>query len=227
MSKLTLSFKGTVLRIYPVLKGSMLIGNDPKCPIHIDSLALQPQHARLDTQGDTCVLVNLDKETGTFINNQRIEKQMLKDGDVIRIGKHLLTYQYESIPEMAATTGMEPDSLELDLAATTPASVSEEKEKIPVEDNESEEGKRLAWLQIMNGQNLGKTISLNRSMTNLGKPGVATAVITRRNEGYFLSHLEGEKSPLVDDKPIGSHIYKLVDGDTIQIGNIKMQFFLD
>jgi pSer/pThr/pTyr-binding forkhead associated (FHA) protein len=226
LSKLTLSFKGTVLRIYPVLKGSMLIGNDPKCPIHIDSLALQPQHARLDTQGDTSVLVNLDKEMGTFINNQRIEKQMLKDGDVIRIGKHLLTYQYESIPEMAATSGIEPDTLELDLAAATPASVKEEKE-IPVEDNESEEGKRLAWLQIMNGQNLGKTISLNRSMTNLGKPGVATAVITRRNEGYFLSHLEGEKSPLVDDKPIGSHIYKLVDGDTIQIGNIKMQFFLD
>ena len=70
-------------------------------------------------------------------------------------------------------------------------------------------------------------MSLNRSMTNLGKPGVATAVITRRNEGYFLSHLEGEKTPLVGDTPIGSHSVKLCDGDTIQIGNVKMQFFLD
>ncbi len=226
MSKLTLSFKGTVLRVYPVLKGNMLIGNDPKCPIHIDSLALQPQHARLDTHGDTSVLVNLDDETGTFVNNQRIEKQMLKDGDMIRIGKHMLTYQYESVPETTATSGTEPDTLELDLAASSPATTGGEGE-IPTEEKIEQEGKRLAWLQIMNGQNLGKTISLNRSMTNLGKPGVATAVITRRNEGYFLSHLEGEKSPLVDDNPIGTHSYKLVDGDTIQIGNIKMQFFLD
>jgi predicted component of type VI protein secretion system len=204
----------------------MLIGSDPKCKIHIDSLALQPQHARLDTQGDTSVLVDLDTETGTFINNQRIEKQMLKDGDVIRIGKHLLTYLYESIPDLAETPHFEPDTVELDLAAKAPGTTGGDSNKAEP-DKADHEGNRLAWLQIMNGQNLGKTISLNRSMTNLGKPGVATAVITRRNDGYFLSHLEGEKTPLIDDKPIGTHSYKLVDGDTIQIGNIKMQFFLD
>jgi len=226
LSKLTLSFKGTVLRVYPVLKGGMLIGNDPKCKIHIDSLALQPQHARLDTQGDTTVLVDLNTETGTYINNQRIDKQMLKDGDVIRIGKHLLTYQYESVPMPVEELAQELDTVELDLATEAVNTTGGDSSKVKPE-KVSHEGKRLAWLQIMNGQNLGKTISLNRSMTNLGKPGVATAVITRRNDGYFLSHLEGEKTPLVDDKPIGSHIYKLNDGDTIQIGNIKMQFFLD
>ena len=228
MSKLTLSFRGTVLRIFPVLKGSMLIGSDPKCKIRIDSLALQPQHARLDTQGDTTVLVDLDTEMGTFINNQPIKKQMLKDGDVIRIGKHLLTYQYESIPELAeeSTIEIQLDTVQLDLAAEATISAGGDSNQAAPE-KVDHEGKRLAWLQIMNGQNLGKTISLNRSMTNLGKPGVATAVITRRNDGYFLSHLEGEKAPLVDEKPIGTHSYKLVDGDTIQIGNIKMQFFLD
>ncbi len=226
MSKLTLSFKGTVLRVFPVLKGSMLIGNDPKCKIHIDSLALQPQHARLDTQGDTSVLVDLETEAGTYINNQRINKQMLKDGDVIRVGKHLLTYHYESVPLSADEPGTERDTVELDLGTDTVSGSAENSSQAEPEKIDHE-GKRLAWLQIMNGQNLGKTISLNRSMTNLGKPGVATAVITRRNEGYFLSHLEGEKTPLVDEKPIGSHSYKLNDGDTIQIGNIKMQFFLD
>ena len=228
MSKLTLSFRGAVLRIFPVLKGSMLIGSDPKCKIRIDSLALQPQHARLDTQGDTSVLVDLDTETGTFINNQPIKKQMLKDGDVIRIGKHLLTYQYESVPELAEepTVEISLDTVQLDLAAEDTITAGGDSNQAAPE-KVDQEGKRLAWLQIMNGQNLGKTISLNRSMTNLGKPGVATAVITRRNDGYFLSHLEGEKAPLVDEKPIGNHSYKLVDGDTIQIGNIKMQFFLD
>ena len=227
MSKLTLSFKGTVLRVYPVLKGNMLIGSDPECQIHIDSLAIEHQHARLDSQGETSVLVDLDTEAGTFVNNQRIEKQMLKDGDVIRIGKHHLTYHYESIPELAETPAPEFNTMELDWAAEAAKATGGENTKTIPPEKINQEGKRLAWLQIMNGQNLGKTISLNRSITNLGKPGIATAIISRRNEGYFLSHLQGEESPRVDDKPIGTHSHKLVDGDTIQIGKIKMQFFLD
>ena len=83
------------------------------------------------------------------------------------------------------------------------------------------------WLQILNGQNLGKTLSLNRSMTNLGKPGVATAVITKRGDGYFISHLEGKFPPTVGNESIGDRSIKLKDGDTIKIGNIKMQFYLE
>ena len=204
----------------------MLIGSDPKSTVYIDSLALQPQHARLDTQGDTSVLVDMDTKAGTFINSKPIKKQMLKDGDVIRVGKHLLTYQYEAVQLQDEEPSIEIDTQELELAPEVPQTSGVDSDKT-TQEKMNDEGKRLAWLQIMNGQNLGKTISLNRNMTNLGKPGVATAVITRRNDGYFLSHLEGDTPPLVDNKPIGTHSYKLIDGETVQIGNIKMQFFLD
>ena len=222
MSKLSLSFKGNVLRVYPVIKGSMTIGNDPACTIHIDSLALQPQHARIDTQGETSVLVDLESESGTFVNNERIEKQMLKDGDVIRIGKHTLTFIYEAVPESEAELVAEETAIaEEAQQPATPASANNESGSF------AKDGKKHAWLQIMSGQNLGKTLSLNRAMTNLGKPGVATAVITRRNDGYFLSHLEGEHPPLVENEPIGDRSVQLKDGETIVIGNIKMLFFLD
>ena len=82
-------------------------------------------------------------------------------------------------------------------------------------------------MQILTGQNLGKTMSLKRTLTNLGKPGVATAVITRRHDGYFISHLEGKMTPMVGNQPIGDQSVKLNDGDTITIGNIKMQFYLE
>ncbi|TDY02389.1 FHA domain-containing protein [Thiohalophilus thiocyanatoxydans] len=212
MSKLTLSFKGSMLRVYPVLKGSMLIGRDPDCTIHIDSLAVSPQHARIDTRDQTSVLLDLDSEGGTYVGQEKIAKHLLKDGDVIRVGKHTLAYKYEDDPHMASAE--QPPGIE-EVAPSQPAE--------PEVSHESRQG----WLQILNGQNLGKTLSLNRSMTNLGKPGIATAVITRRNDGYFLSHLEGDHPPLVDNQPLGEHSHKLQDGNTIQIGNIKMQFFLD
>ncbi len=52
------------------------------------------------------------------------------------------------------------------------------------------------------------------------------AVIAHRNDGYFLSHLEGEASPKVGDTSIGDKAWQLNEGDVIQIGNIKMQFYL-
>ena len=190
----------------------MLIGRDPGCTIHIDSLAVSPQHARIDTQEQTSVLVDLDSEGGTHVGQNKVDKHLLKDGDVIRIGKHTLAYKYENDPAMASVE--QPPEIE-EIAPPQPA------------ETEADHEHRQGWLQILNGQNLGKTLSLNRSMTNLGKPGVATAVITRRNDGYFLSHLEGDHPPLVDNQPLGEHSHKLQDGNTIQIGNIKMQFFLD
>ncbi len=205
-----------MLRIYPVIKGSMLIGNDPECTIHIDSLALQPRHARIDTRDDTSILVALDETHPTYVNNQPIKKHILADGDQIRVGKHTLNFTFEAVPE----------GVEEPLAAT-PVSEKPALAGKPPAETASAAGRHHAWLQIMSGQNLGKTLSLNRPMTNLGKPGVATAVVTRRNDGFFLSHLEGEQTPLVEKKPIGDQSVKLEDGNTITIGNIDMLFFYD
>ena len=209
MSKLTLSFKSKVLKVFPVLKGSMVIGSDPSCTIHIDSLAVQPQHAQIDTVNTDSVIRDLGTEEGIFINQAKAEGlQPLKDGDVIRIGKHTITYSFDE------NTSSEHDAV---------AEAIVEDEPIKMEATEKKQG----WLQIMSGANLGKTMNLNRSMTNLGKPGVCTAVITKRNDGYFISHLEGQHSPLVKNQEIGDKSLQLSDGDTIQIGNIKMQFYLE
>lgn len=232
MSKLTLTFKGTTLRVYPVVKGSMIIGSDPANTLYIDSLALDPQHARIDTQTDTSVLVDMESTSGTFVNNQRVDKHMLSEGDVIRIGKHTLTYKFDADAEHSDDSSMSmempsPVSSSASLSEPSSASLQIDVDEEPVSGIFDVEQKKHAWLQIMSGQNMGKTLSLNRPMTNLGKPGVATAVITRRQDGFFLSHLEGDKPPLVGDKDIGDNSVKLNDGETISIGNIKMLFFLD
>ncbi len=216
MSKLTLSFKGTVLKVFPILRGQMLIGHDPACHLHIDSLALAPEHARIDTQDQTSILVDLGSEQGTFVNQKQIDKHLLEDGDIIRVGKHTLQYLYEEVPDLASVDELHLSRNEIDQPNT-----EQETEK------PASQAYKNGWLQILNGQNLGRTLSLNRSMTNLGKPGVATAVITRRDGAYFLSHLEGKRPPSVNDEPIGDRSYRLDDGNTIQIGNIKMQFYME
>jgi pSer/pThr/pTyr-binding forkhead associated (FHA) protein len=205
VSKLTLSFKGKPLKVVPLDEGEMVIGSDPGSPIHIDSLAVQPRHASVVVRGAQSILRDLGTPDGTFVNGQRLTgDHLLRDNDNVRVGKHNLVYTHEA--PVAAPA--EPEAVDSNppLEVTAPP--------------------KSAWLQILNGQNVGKTIGLNKNLVNLGKTGVQTAVIARRNEGYFLSHLEGEHSPLVNGAAIGERSHHLQDGDTIQIGNIKMQFYL-
>lgn len=219
MSKLTLSFKGRVLRVFPLQQGATFIGSDPTCPVHIDSLAVEPKHARIEVHGQDAILFDMNTAEGTFINQEKISEHKLKDNDIIRIGKHTLQYTYEEVSQLDANES----STSIDIHPVMEKLAEQHAETISQETENNKQG----WLQILNGQNLGKTLSLNRSMTNLGKPGVATAVITRRHDGYFIAHLEGKKTPMVGDHPIGEHSVKLEDGDTITIGNIKMQFYLE
>lgn len=212
MSKLTLSFKGRILKVFPVLKGSMLIGSDPSCTIHIDSLALQPHHARIDTDNQVSKLIDLGSEEGIYVNQMRITEHTLKNDDLIRAGKHTLIYAHE---EVADTEEVPPPLTEVTDEPEQDSSLTMEMEM------------RSGFLQIMSGANMGKTMSLNRAMTNLGKPGVATAVIAKRVEGYYLSHLEGKQPPTINNKPIGEKAEKLDTGDIIQIGNIQMEFYLE
>lgn len=228
MSKLTLSFKGKVLRTFPLKQGMMEIGSDPNCLIHIDSLAVQDKHARIETHGNDSILFDLKTDDGTFVNQNRITEHKLQEGDMIRVGKHTLTYKFEEISSLEANDSS--TSIEIKPIETTgehPA-VSEATEQ----DQETEATfasttNKHGWLQILNGQNLGKTLSLTRNMTNIGKPKVATAVITRRHDGYFISHLEGKHPPSVGNREIGDQSVKLEDGDIITIGNINMQFYME
>jgi pSer/pThr/pTyr-binding forkhead associated (FHA) protein len=224
VSKLTLSFKGRVLRIFPLQQGAMQIGSAPDCKIHIDSLAVEPKHARIETHGQDSILFDQSTTDGVFVGQTKVSEHKLVDGEIIRIGKHTLMYNYEEASELNANES----STSIDIHP-----IAEKLEEMPetqVIDSPSPpaetESKRQGWLQILNGQNLGKTLSLNKSMTNLGKPGVATAVITKRPDGYFISHLEGKKSPQVGGEEIGDRSIKLEDGVTITIGNIQMQFYL-
>ena len=84
----------------------------------------------------------------------------------------------------------------------------------------------LGHLQILNGDNTGHELLLNKALTTLGQPGVQVAVITKRPHGYFITHVEGKKMPLVNGHIIGAQAHALSDHDVIDLEGIKMEFHL-
>jgi pSer/pThr/pTyr-binding forkhead associated (FHA) protein len=84
---------------------------------------------------------------------------------------------------------------------------------------------RNAALQLLSGPNAGKELDLTKPLTTLGKPGVQVAVITRRPQGFFITHVEGANFPVVNGKALDAQAHALNDHDVIELAGIKMEFF--
>ncbi len=87
-------------------------------------------------------------------------------------------------------------------------------------------GQPLGAIQLLSGGNAGKELELTKPLTTLGKPGVQVAVLTRRPQGYFITHVEGANRPMVNGQQIGPAPHALKDHDVIELAGVKMEFFL-
>lgn len=81
-------------------------------------------------------------------------------------------------------------------------------------------------LQILSGGSAGRALELTKPLTTLGKPGVQVAVITRRPQGFFITHVEGATFPIVNGKTLDAQAHALKDHDIIELAGVKMEFFL-
>lgn len=116
--------------------------------------------------------------------------------------------QVPATPEVvnAALEGAEP---------TSPARVAS-----------AENNPKVGRLEMLNGANSGRSLALNKALTTLGTPGAQVAVITKRPQGYFITHVEGNHLPLVNGQKIGLQAHALSDLDEIEMAGLKMQFSL-
>ena len=84
----------------------------------------------------------------------------------------------------------------------------------------------LAAIQILTGPSAGRELELSKSLTTVGKPGVQVAVITRRPQGYYVTHVEGSSFPILNGKSLDAQAHSLNDHDIVELAGVKMEFFL-
>jgi pSer/pThr/pTyr-binding forkhead associated (FHA) protein len=86
-------------------------------------------------------------------------------------------------------------------------------------------GQLIGAIQILTGPSAGKELDLVKNLTTLGKPGLQVAVITRRPQGYFITHVEGANFPIVNGKTLDAQAHPLRDHDVVELAGVKMEFF--
>lgn len=201
MYKLSLHFRDRILRVVQCTDAPLTIGRDADCDLVIDNLAVSPQQVRIEFDANEPRLVPLDESSPIQLNHTPVtETVSLAHGDRIQIGKHTLAFMRDERESFAASSFDDRPS---------PAPLAE------------------AWLQFMSGPKLGRTIRLDRQLVRLGKSGKHSAMIASRDGGFYLSHLEGENLTRVNGRAIGDQSVRLSNGETIQVGDIKILFFVD
>src|ERR1700728_5490692 len=88
MAKLTLMFEDKLVKQVPIGTRPVGIGRSPDNDLPVDNLAVSNYHARVYVEAGRLVVEDLDSLNGTFVNDLRVERATLHDGDSIWIGKH-------------------------------------------------------------------------------------------------------------------------------------------
>lgn len=247
MASIVLSLDGEIVQEYDLTQARTTIGRRPYHDIVIDNLAVSGDHAVVARTPDGYSIEDSGSTNGTLVDGEPISRHPLKDGDIVEIGRYKLRFvagpDKPTVMQAEKTVVMRSPFAGKSLAAlkgdAPPADAVTERFPTTFSPELSprshggaqavtgiEAASHPAILKILSGPQSGHEIPLDKPLTSLGKPGVQVALVARRPLGYFLSHVDGPRFPLVNGNAINDKPCPLNHHDLIEFGSVKMQFCL-
>lgn len=71
----------------------VIIGRDPEQALCIDETVISRQHAKLVRKWGGIVLQDLESRNGCYVNNEKVQEKLLRDGDKVMFGTIKLIYR--------------------------------------------------------------------------------------------------------------------------------------
>ena len=237
MARLILKFELTDLKEVPIGGRPIAIGRAPDNDIQIDNLAVSDHHARVYGEAGRLVVEDLNSLNGTFVNGQRVELAVLRDGDSILIGKHHVVVEEGRDAALPLDTGRKVAAPKVDQTVVLDtrerrewlqqaAAVGERAQIAP-------ERARVANLVLLRGKTDQKEYLLSGKLTVIGRSQLATvrlrrwfapraaAQINKRDDGYYLGR--ADRVPSINGLPISGPT-RLNNGDVIEVCGVLLGF---
>jgi pSer/pThr/pTyr-binding forkhead associated (FHA) protein len=231
MAKILLKYKEAVIKEIVLGKDNTTIGRKPDNDIAIDNQAVSGHHASIKMQDDKILIEDLSSLNGTFLNGQKISKAEIFNNDVILIGVHTLNVISDKNRDASQKTATVRGR---SMSETMIINPEDQKKIIAAADKTAPES--LGGFLVIGGSTDQKDYVLKERVSAIGKedgsaiklkgffaPKLA-ALVNRRKEGYFITPSAGK-----DLKVNGQFIerrYDLKDGDMLEVGGLKLQFYI-
>jgi hypothetical protein len=201
MPQLIATVKGVEVRHVYLQKDRTILGRKPGNDIVLDTMVVSAQHCAFDLVGVADVyLEDLGSTNGTYVNDSMLKKRtLLQDGDIIAIGPYRIQYLQES---EAPSTFSGTQSFALDAPQLQ------------------------ASFEVISGTSAGLEVPVIKAVTTFGRPGVSVVSVAHRRGGFFVTHLGGATSPLLNGTPMGGDAVMLSNRDVLDIAGTQMRFQL-
>jgi pSer/pThr/pTyr-binding forkhead associated (FHA) protein len=109
MAKLILECEDRAAREYAVEK-TVTIGRLSDNVVVLDHPSVSSHHACVFSDGEQCIVEDLQSTNGTFVNGRRVARRTLRNGDVVLVGKHKIKFDQLANAQAAAPAGAESAS---------------------------------------------------------------------------------------------------------------------
>jgi pSer/pThr/pTyr-binding forkhead associated (FHA) protein len=253
MAKLCLKFEQTVLKEVTLAQGTLTIGRLPDNNLQIDNLAVSGHHAKVYWEQDHYAVEDLGSLNGTYVNNQRVGKATLKDGDQVTIGKHLVQFKDEGQKAPAAKVEEKAGPVAPKLEATVVLDTKKAKEMIAA-GAEAGPGagplglskpavtttpakEHIGILNVLEGRTDQPQYVLTGKMTMIGKSNMASirlkgffapktaALISKRDNKYFIAASDKNIRIRINGADVAGQ-HELKEGDIVEVAGVKAAFSL-
>lgn len=248
-ARVVLSLDGAIVTEVELSKPVMVVGRHPACDICIDHPAVSGRHMLFRTVNRTVYVEDLASTNGTKVNGLTTQHQVVHHLDLVEVGKHKLhffddamlaggldnlestvhtdferTLLADHAPLVARPKPAPPaDDLSRTMAIPREVLAREGPAQEVVRTGEEAPGEAALALRVLAGSRVGEVIALEQPNTMLGSAGSDTALVVRRNNGFFLARFGGSLPPRLNRKDLGPGTHRLAPRDVIEVGSSKFE----
>jgi pSer/pThr/pTyr-binding forkhead associated (FHA) protein len=228
MAKLVLSRGGAVLHQCFLDKDRVSVGRDAHNHVVVDDPSVGGEHAEIMPFGNDHILQDLRSAGGTYVNGKLVDRHILQHGEVIELGSFYLRYLN---PRVSSAIDLERTMLIAGLQGAGDAASNGSRapgaEPRALAARSSKIRFPTGRIKGVEGTDAGRVVELDRVVTLLGDRRDRLAVLTRRPQGYFITHVVGRRHPRVNGQSIGKDARLLQRGDVIEVADEKVEFLLE
>jgi pSer/pThr/pTyr-binding forkhead associated (FHA) protein len=230
MPEIVVKFEDKVIERVVTEKKRVSIGRTPDNDIVLDNRGVSRKHAQIEFNNSSALIIDNESLNGTFVNNRKVTEEVLKDNDIINIGKFTLLYHQDAPKEE-----LHADSLEGTMVLKT----KKHRDLVERDRMAAEVVTRVGTSVLLGEDNteIGE-FKLSRAVTTLGRADFVDlkvkgfflsglqAKIVKEPEGFFLVNLGkkgktrlngdevSDRQPLKNDDlvQVGKSVFRYLDG---------------
>jgi pSer/pThr/pTyr-binding forkhead associated (FHA) protein len=226
MAEIVVRYEDKVIERVVTEKRRISIGRTSDNDIVLENRGVSRKHATIEMNPQDSVLIDNESLNGTFLNDRRVEEEVLHDNDVITIGKYTLTFRVDSPHQTKAS----------DLDGTMTLQTKRQQEIVEADQRYREISQRAGGGAVLigEGNTEPKETPLPQSAVTFGKAGYVNirvkgwfipdiqASIAFDNGQYVLTNVGARGKTKLNGNPVEEALLK--NGDLLQIGRSVFRF---